>query len=126
VFTSVGNESFRGPFDVIGQSLDGAVGVASQGQILQLAMFGGQVALMIVGQRPPPPPVQLGTVTQSQDNPVQAGIVAARGQGPMKVMVRGRPWLMEPSVRVDYRCALQEMMGRHDLRFPPHIPALDR
>ena len=103
----VGDQLIRRPPDVRRQSLDGAVGVAGQGQILQLAMFGGHVALTIGGQRPPPPPVQLGTVTQSQDNAVQASIVAARGEAPMKVMVDGRPWLMEPSVRVDYRCALQ-------------------
>src|SRR5580693_3756010 len=125
VLTSIGDQSFRGSFDVVRQSLDGAVGVAGQGQILQLAMFGGQVALTIVGQCPPPP-VQLGTVTQSQDNTLQASIVTALGEAPMKVMVDGRPWLMEPSVRVDYRCALQEVMGGNDLRLPQHIPALDR
>ena len=126
MLTSVGDQSFRGSCDVVRQSLDGAVGVAGQDQIHQLAMFGGQVALTIVGQRPPPPPVQLGTVTQSQDNAVQASVVAAHGERPMKVMVDGRPWLMEPSVLVDYRCALQEVMGGNDLRLPPHIPSLYR
>jgi len=89
-------------------------------------MFGAQVALMIVGQRPPPPPIQLGTVTQSTDNTLQASIVAARGERPVKIMVDGRPWLVELSVRVNYRCALQEVMGGNDLRLPPHVPSLDR
>src|SRR5271155_5227281 len=88
-------------------------------------MFGGRVALTIVGQRPPPPPVQLSTITQAQDNTLQASIVAARGQGPMKVTVHARPWLIKPSVRVDYRCALQDVMGRNDLRLPRHIPPPD-
>jgi len=123
---SVGEQSFRGSFDVVCQGLDRAVGVAGQGQIHQLAMFSAQVALTIVGQRPPPPPVQLGTVTQSQDNAVQASVVAARSERPMKIMVDGHPWLMEPSVRVNYRCALQEVMGGNDLRLPPHIPSLNR
>jgi hypothetical protein len=123
---SVGDQSVRGSFDVVRQGLDGAVGVAGQDQIHQLAMFGAQVALSIVAQRPIPPPVQLGTVTQSQDNAVQASVVAAHGKRSMKVMVDGHPWLMEPSVRVDYRCALQEVMGGNDLRLPPHIPSLDR
>src|ERR1700751_4954292 len=121
----VGDQLIRRPPDVRRQSLDGAVGVAGQHQILQLAMFSLQVALTSVGQRPPPPPVQLGTVTQAQDNAVQASIVAAHGQSLMKVAVANTPLFTVVPVVVYYRCALQEMMGGNDLRLPAHIPALD-
>src|ERR1700692_4500902 len=126
VLTRVGDQMIRCLPDVVRQSLDGGVGLTGQDQILQLAMFSGQVALTIVGQRPPPPPLQLGTVTQALDNSLQAGIVAALSEGLMKLAVVDRPLLMEPSVVVDYGCALTEVMGRHDLRLPLHIPALDR
>jgi hypothetical protein len=122
----VGDQLIRRALDVVRQSLDGGVGVAGQGQIHELAMFGGQVAVAIGGQRPPPPPVQLGTVTQAQDNFLQAGIVAARSKGLMKVAVANTPLLTVLPVVVHARCALQEVMGGNDLHLPPHVPALDR
>jgi hypothetical protein len=122
----VGDQLIRRPLDVEGQRLDGGVGVAGQGQIHELAMFGGQVAVAIGSQRPPPPPIQLGTGTQAQDNFLQAGIVAARSKGLMKVAVANAPLFAVLPVVVHAGCALQEVMGRHYLRLPPHIPALDR
>jgi hypothetical protein len=77
-------------------------------------------------QRPPPPPIQLGTAAQAQDNFLQAGIVAARSKGPMKVAVANTPLVTVLPVVIHEGCALQEVMGRHDLRLPPHIPTLDR
>jgi hypothetical protein len=49
---------------VFGQHFDGPVRVAGKGELLELPVFPGQVALVIVREHPVPAAVELGTVPE--------------------------------------------------------------
>jgi hypothetical protein len=61
---------------VFGQYLDGLVRVAGEGEFAELAVFPGQVALVVVGEYPVPPAVELSAVADLLHGP---GAVRVRG-----------------------------------------------
>jgi hypothetical protein len=62
VLTGVRDQQRRGTVDVFGQHLDGPIRVAGEREFPELPVFPGQVALVIVGEHPVPPAVELGAV----------------------------------------------------------------
>ena len=64
VLAGVRDQQRRGTVDVLGQHLKSPIRVAGESEILQLPMFPGQVALVIVGEHPVPPAVEFGAVPE--------------------------------------------------------------
>jgi hypothetical protein len=50
VLAGVRDQQGWGPVDVLGQHLDGPVRVAGESEFLELPVFGGKVALVVVGE----------------------------------------------------------------------------
>ena len=66
-------------------------GVAGEGELLELPVFPGQVALVIVGEHPVPPAVELGAVPERVGDRLEPAVAAAGQQGLMEVAVLMRP-----------------------------------
>lgn len=116
----IGDELARRPGDVQVQDLDGGTGVTGKGQVLQFAMLGQQVAIMITHQRPVPLAVQFGAVTQALDDRLQARVVTSGHQSVMEVAVWRYPLL------VGHRCAFQNVKSGDNTRLPLDVAAFDR
>jgi len=87
VLTGVSDQQRRGTVDVLGQHLDGPIRVAGESEILQLPVFPGQVALVIVGEHPVPPAVKLGAVPKRVGDRLEPAVATAGQQGLMEVAV---------------------------------------
>ena len=95
----IGDELARRPGDVQVQGLDGGTGVTGKGQVLQFAVFGQQVAMMITCQCPVPLAVQFGAVTQALDDLLQTQAVTSGDQSVMEVAVSSYPLRVGAGVR---------------------------
>jgi hypothetical protein len=85
VLAGVRDQQGRGALDVLAQHGDGTVRVPGQGEVLELAVFGGQVAVVIVGEHPVPPAVGLGAVPQRPGDRLEPAVAAAGQQRLMEI-----------------------------------------
>jgi alkanesulfonate monooxygenase SsuD/methylene tetrahydromethanopterin reductase-like flavin-dependent oxidoreductase (luciferase family) len=126
VFTGVRDQEGRSAVDVFGQHFDGPVRVAGKGELPELPVFPGQVALMIVREHPVPAAVELGTVPERVGDRLEPAVAAAGQQGLMEVAVVTRPVLADRSVIPGDRRPLQAVVRGQDPRLPLQVAALDR
>ena len=101
---------------MFGQHLDGPVRVASERELLELPVLPGQVALVIVGEYPVPPAVELGAVPERVGDRLEPAVAAAGQQGLMEVTVVTGPDLTDRSVVAGDGRPLEAMMRGQDRR----------
>src|SRR5258708_11809070 len=126
VLTSVGDQQGRSTVDVVGQQLHGSMRVAGEGEFLELPVFPGQVALVIVGEHPVPPAVELGAVPERGGDRLESAVAAAGQQGLVEVAVLNGPVLVELSVVPADGCPLKTVVRGQDTGLPLQVAALDR
>ncbi len=126
VLTGVCDQQGRGAVDVFGQHRDGPVRVAGEGEFLKLPVFGGQVALVIVGEDPVPPAVELGAVPERGGDRLEPPVAAAGQQGLVEVAVLNGPVLADRSVVPGDGRPVKAMVRGQDLGLPLQVTALDR
>jgi hypothetical protein len=126
VLKGVRNQQRGGAVDMFGQHLDGPIGVAGEGEFLELPVLPGQVALVIVGEYPVPPAVELGAVSERVGHRLEPAVAAPGQQGLMEVAVLNGPVLADRSVVPGDRRPLEPMVRGQDPGLPLQVAALDR
>jgi hypothetical protein len=126
VFTGVRDQQRWSAVDVFGQHLDGPIRFARERELPELPVFPGQVALVIVGEHPVPPAVELGAVPQRVGHRLESAIAAAGQQGLVKVAVLNGPVLADRSVVPGNGRPVEAVMRGQDSGLPLQIAALDR
>jgi hypothetical protein len=111
---------------MFGQHLDGPVRVASEREFLELPVLAGQVALVIVGEDPVPPAVELGAVAQRVGDRLQPAVAAAGQQRLVEVAVLNGPVLADRSVVPGDGRPLEAVLRGQDPGLPLQVAALDR
>jgi hypothetical protein len=126
MLAGVRDQQGRGAVDVFGQHLDGLARVAGQGEVPELLVFGGQVSLVIVGEHPVPPAVELGAVPQRVGHRLEPAVAAAGQQGLVKVAVLNGPVLADRSVVPGDGRPLETVVRGQDPGLPLQVAAFDR